>query len=92
MHSRFPSSIHSRIRTLLAISATALLMNGPAYAHEGRAADAREHVEAGQRPLVIGHRARLAICQSTRWKAMPWPLNWAPTSLSLIWSSPGMGF
>ncbi len=56
MHSRLHFHLPTSIRTLLAISAAALLMNGPTYAHEGRTTDGRAHLEAGQRPLVIGHR------------------------------------
>lgn len=43
----------SRIRTLLAISSAALLMNGHALAHD---MDQRDRVEQPTRPLVIGHR------------------------------------
>ncbi len=43
----------SRIRTLLAISSAALLMNGHALAHD---MDQRDRIEQPTRPLVIGHR------------------------------------
>lgn len=43
----------SRIRTLLAISSAALLMNGHALAHD---MDQRDRIEHPTRPLVIGHR------------------------------------
>lgn len=43
----------ARIRTLLAISSAALLMNGHALAHD---MDQRDRIEQPTRPLVIGHR------------------------------------